>query len=148
MTQIEQIKLMNDTTILYLKSIGESTKRNKIINKILEDETCFFKITKEDAITILEDIGVSKNNIETIYSDLISIDTYYLLQNEGKLKENDNNIKIKYENYSSNTLFNNSNKDCIFAKSNKTTNFSKTNHKENIFKKFFKFLFNFFKNNV
>ena len=145
MIQFEQIKLMNDTTILYLESIGQNTKRNKIINKILEDDTCFFKITKEDAIIILEDIGISKSNIESIYSDLISIDNYYLLQNQGKIKENDKSIKIKYENYKDNILFNSSDKNYISEKLDNLNSISKIDYKESLFKKFLKFLFKFFK---
>ena len=145
MIQFEQIKLMNDTTILYLESIGQNTKRNKIINKILEDDTCFFKITKEDAIIILEDIGISKGNIESIYSNLISIDNYYLLQNQGKIKENDKSIKIKYENYKDNILFNSSDKNYISEKLDNLNSISKIDYKESLFKKFLKFLFKFFK---
>ena len=59
MIKIQQVKLMNETTILYLKKLGKSTKRNEIVNNILEDEACFFKINKNDAYIILKDIGVS-----------------------------------------------------------------------------------------
>ena len=72
MTQLEQIKLMNEIMILYLNKIGRNSERNEIIRKILNDENCFFKINKEDAYTILEDIGISKDKIELIYSELTS----------------------------------------------------------------------------
>ena len=68
MTQFQQLKLMNESMILYLQKIGNNTYRNEIIRKILKDDTCFFKLQKNDACIILRDIGVSKDKIDSIYS--------------------------------------------------------------------------------
>ena len=106
MTNIQQIKLMNETTILYLKKIGKNTRRNEIINKILEDESCFFKINKIDAYIILKDIGVSEKKLDEVYSELISKNNYYDLQNRGIIKKNDEDIIIRY-NENNNLTFNN-----------------------------------------
>lgn len=72
MTIIEELKLMNYTKIGYLKEHGKDYTRNKLIRELLKDETCFFKIEKEDAYLILQDIGVTNKNLDEIYSKLIS----------------------------------------------------------------------------
>ena len=48
MTKFEEIKLMNESTIIYLKKMGGDSTKNEIIKKILEDDACFFKIDKKD----------------------------------------------------------------------------------------------------
>lgn len=109
MTQLQEIKLMNETMIVYLKKIGQSSKRNEIISNILKDDACFFKINKDDAFMILEDVGISKDKINNIYLNLISSDTYYYLKEIGKINENDKNILVKYKNYNYNEIFQNKN---------------------------------------
>lgn len=109
MTQLQEIKLMNETMIVYLKKTGQSSKRNEIISNILKDDACFFKINKDDAFMILEDVGISKDKINNIYLNLISSDTYYYLKEIGKINENDKNILVKYKNYNYNELFQNKN---------------------------------------
>lgn len=98
MTKLKEIELMNETMIAYLEKLGISCERNIIIKQILKDEACFFKIEKEDAYMILKDVGVS-NNIEEIYASLISREEFYRLQQSGKIHENDDDLKIKYELY-------------------------------------------------
>lgn len=49
---IKELRLMNDTTILYLKNTKQDYRRNIIIGKILEDEACFFKMEQDDACII------------------------------------------------------------------------------------------------
>lgn len=73
MVGIKDLRLMNDTMITYLTKLGADTKRNEIIKKILEDDKCFFRMTKEDAYEILKDIGVSEEKIEEIYWSVASI---------------------------------------------------------------------------
>ena len=104
MTQLNEIKIMNDTMIVYLKKMGVNYQRNEIINKIFADDACFFKMPKEDALLILDTVGV-KDNIEEIYSDLVSRDIYYDLYQKGKINENDKELVIKYEIYDSANLF-------------------------------------------
>lgn len=107
MTSIQEIKLMNESMILYLRKLGKDSKRNEIISKILEDETCFFKIDKKNAYIILEDIGIAKDKVDSMYLNLISYDNYYELKNLGKIKEDDKNIIIKYKDYEHKDLFKN-----------------------------------------
>lgn len=71
--KLEDIKLMNFSMIKYLKSIGKSTERNEIITHILEDNEFLKKLSKEDVYIILKDVGVSDEKLETVYSNLVSI---------------------------------------------------------------------------
>ena len=104
MIHLNNIKIMNETMITYLKRIGRDSYRNETIKEILKDEACFFKMDKEDAYLILQDVGI-KENIDTIYSELISNDVFYDLYKRGKIKESDRELIIKYQIYDVNNLF-------------------------------------------
>lgn len=107
MTQLSELRLINDSNILYLKKINRSYKRNEIIKNILNDETCFFKMNKNDAYIILHDIGILDNQIDNIYQKLISSDEFYNLYKCKKIDLNDEEILIKYPIYNANELFKN-----------------------------------------
>lgn len=70
---LQDIRLINESMIKYLSNLGKSTRRNEIIKNILEDDYCFKKIDKNDAYIILEDIGISKEKISSVYLNLVSI---------------------------------------------------------------------------
>ena len=141
MTNIQQVKLMNETTILYLKKLGKSTKRNEIVNNILEDEACFFKLSKNDSYFILKDIGVSESKIDEVYSELISKSNYYDLQNRGIIKKNDEDIIIRYNENESVTFNNKKNTENM-----ENTNIAVVNKKENFIKSIINKIKNFFNN--
>lgn len=107
MTQLSELRLINDSNILYLKKINRSYKRNEIIKNILNDETCFFKMHKKDAYMILQDIGILDNQIDNIYQKLISSDEFYNLYKCKKIDLNDEEILIKYPIYNTDELFKN-----------------------------------------
>ena len=107
MTQLSELKLINDSNILYLKKINRSYERNEIIKKILSDETCFFKMDKDDAYMVLQDIGILDDQIDDVYKKLISSDEFYRLYQCNKIDLNDEEILIKYPIYDSDDLFNN-----------------------------------------
>ena len=44
--ELKEIRLMNESMIKYLESIGKNAQRNIIIKNILEDEKCFQKLDK------------------------------------------------------------------------------------------------------
>ena len=71
--KLDDIRLMNDSMIKYLESMGKSTERNEIVKHILEDDECIQKLSKEDMYIVLKDAGVSKDKIEVVYSNLVSI---------------------------------------------------------------------------
>lgn len=108
MTQLNEIKIMNDTMIVYLKKMGINYQRNEIIKRIFDDDACFFKMDKDDAFLILNDVGI-KDNIEETYAKLISNDVYYDLYKKGKIDKNDSNLVIKYKIYDTENLFKNKN---------------------------------------
>ena len=107
MTQLNELRLINDSNILYLKKINKNYKRNEIIKNILNDETCFFKMNKNDAYIILHDIGILDNQIDNIYQKLISYDEFYRLFKSKKIDLNDKDILIKYQIYNTNNSFEN-----------------------------------------
>lgn len=75
MITINDLRLMNDTLINYYKDYEPQNEKkllkHRIIQEILKTEKCFNKMSKEDAIKILNDIGISESNIESIYNDII-----------------------------------------------------------------------------
>lgn len=75
MITINDLRLMNDTLINYYKDYETQNEKkllkHRIIQEILKTEKCFNKMSKEDAIKILKDIGISESNIESIYNDII-----------------------------------------------------------------------------
>ena len=78
MTIIDELRLMNETTILQLDKRGIDSKRNEIIKLMLNDEKCFSKMKKSEAFDVLEDIGISKDRLRNVYQKLIwyKEDTY------------------------------------------------------------------------
>ena len=107
MTQLSELRLINDSNILYLKKINRSYKRNEIVKNILDDEACFFKMNKNDAYIILQDIGILSEQIDIIYQKLISSDEFYRLFKSKKIDLNDKDILIKYPIYDTDDLFKN-----------------------------------------
>lgn len=105
MNKLDELRLINESNILYLKRIGKSYRKNEIIKNILKDETCFFKMSKEDAYIILHDIDISNEQIDLIYKKLISYDEFFRLYKNKKLDLNDEEILIKYPIYNSEKLF-------------------------------------------
>ncbi len=107
MNQLSELRLINDSNIIYLKKINRSYKRNEIIKNILNDETCFFKMNKNDAYMILKDIGILDNQIDTIYQKLISSDEFYNLYNCKKIDLNDEELIIQYPIHNVDEIFEN-----------------------------------------
>lgn len=72
---LNNLKLMNDTLINYYsddKTRDEKKKlKHNIIKQVLNTERCFEKITKEEAIKILRDIGIAEDKLEIIYQEII-----------------------------------------------------------------------------
>ena len=107
MTQLNELKIINDSTIVYLKKLNRNYKRNEIIKHILDDDACFFKMNKNEAYIILQNIGISNEQIDSIYENLISSNEFYRLFKCNKIDLNDKEIIIKYPIYETNNLFNN-----------------------------------------
>lgn len=143
--QLEQIRLMNDATILYLEKMKINSERNILIKNILKDDACFFKLDKQDAYSILEDIGVEKNIIASVYLELISSKQYYYLQQTGKIEDSDEEIKIKYKKYNPMELFDNKDIKEQSNISNETKYISTQTKDKNIIKNIFSKIISWFK---
>lgn len=102
MTLMDELKVMNYSIIECLKVKGINVKKNELIKKILKDEACFFKMDKQEAFVVLKNLKVSDDMLEDTYNELTNKQKFYSLYNEGKINENDENLKIKYEIYNNN----------------------------------------------
>lgn len=75
MTTLNDLKIMNDTLINYYsderRKDEKKVLKHNIIKQVLNTERCFEKITKEEAINILKDLGISEDKLETIYNEVI-----------------------------------------------------------------------------
>ena len=108
MTQLNELRILNDSTILYLKKIKKEYNKNRIIKNILSDDACFFKMNREDAFQVLNNIGIVEAEIENVYKELISRKEFYRLIQYNKIDINDENLIIKYPLYDNNMPFNSS----------------------------------------
>lgn len=97
--QVEKNNEIQNFDMLQIRAMNDiyTNRRNIIIAKILKDDACFFKLEKDDAILILQDIGIPNDKIENVYKELTSSYKYYYLQEEGKLDEKEPGLKIKYK---------------------------------------------------
>ena len=105
MDVLKNLMIMNEATIIHKEELGEDSNENKKIKEILEDEACFFKLDKNIAFKVIEKIGIAREKVEEVYNEVISKRVFYKLINNGKLNENDDNLKIKYEVYKTENLF-------------------------------------------
>lgn len=105
MTQLNELRLINEANIQYLKKINENFKRNEIIKEILNDDACFFKMNKDEAYMLLSEIGILDEHIENIYQKLISTDEFYYLYKSKKIDLKDEEVLIKYPIYDVEEIF-------------------------------------------
>lgn len=62
------LELMNETNIEYKRKSGKDYSNDIKIQELLEDKEVFFKISKEKAYKILNELGI--NNIDEVYRKL------------------------------------------------------------------------------
>lgn len=105
MDEFKVVTVMNEAMLKLLKDKNLNYEENLKIQKFLEDEAFFFKITKENAYEILKSVGVRQESLDNTYKKLISPNIFYTLLNNGKLKADDKNLIIKYNIYNSDDLF-------------------------------------------
>lgn len=96
MNEFSVITIMNEATINVLKSKKVDCSINLKIKEYLKDEDLFFRVSPQRAYEILSAVGVKKEQLENTYKKLVSQKTFYELLNKGKIKEDDNNIIIRY----------------------------------------------------
>lgn len=78
---IEKLKDLNNKLIKYYQNNEEKLKRQILIQKLLNEKGCFFKMKIETAYSILKDLNIPKDDIEKIYLELIDIKYYEELNN-------------------------------------------------------------------
>ena len=105
MNEFRIIKIKNETTLEILKENKADYALNEKIQNYLQDEAIFFKISKQNAMKILEAVGVKKEELERTYQKLIEAQIYYELVKRGKIKPEDKNVVIKYKNYDYKDMF-------------------------------------------
>lgn len=66
------IKVMNEAMIRLKKSKNKNSMINEKIKEDLQDKDIFYKISKEDAINILINVGVANDKLEETYQKLIN----------------------------------------------------------------------------
>ena len=99
MDEFKVIEIMNEAMLETKKEKNQDYKENQRIQELLKDEAYFFKIDKSNSIEILKNVGVKEDKIEELYKKLTSPKVYYDLLQQGKIKENDEKLVIKYDTY-------------------------------------------------
>ena len=99
------VNVMNEAMIKLLKTKNENFEKNLKIQKLLKDEAIFFKISKEKAFSILQNVGVKPEQLEEVYKKLTTPNKFYELLNYGKIRVDDVNLVVKYDTYNKDNLF-------------------------------------------
>lgn len=105
MDEFKVIAVMNEAMLKLLKDKKANYDINLKIKEVLKDEAIFFKIKKESACNILQNVGIKAEQIENVYEKLISPMIFYDLLHRGKINAEDKNLIIKYKIYSNDDLF-------------------------------------------
>lgn len=100
MDEFKVIAVMNEAMLKLLKDKNANYEKNLKIEEYLKDEA-IFKISKLNALKILQNVGVKQDKLEDTYKKLISSNVFYDLLNRGKIKADDENLIIKYKVYRS-----------------------------------------------
>lgn len=105
MNEFKVIVVMNEAMLKTLKDKNANCEENLKIQKHLEDEAFFFKISKSEAYKVLQNVGVRQASLEDVYKKLTSPNIFYNLLNQGKIIATDVNLTIKYDTFNPDDLF-------------------------------------------
>ncbi|MDD6223577.1 MAG: hypothetical protein PUB18_01070 [bacterium] len=84
MSSIEKIEFLLKNKIASITDDSDYEKC-EVIKGLLSDPNCFFKISFETAIGIMNFLGVEENEILNLYSDLTSPDNYVKSFPKGRI---------------------------------------------------------------
>ena len=70
---IEKLQMINSKLIQLNENNEINLKKYKLIEKILNDDKCFFKMNIESAYSILRDLEIPESDLKTVYMNLIDI---------------------------------------------------------------------------
>ncbi len=96
---IKELQLMNQTRLNYNKSQKCDYSNNEVVAKILNDEACFFKMSKSDALKILSICGVSSDIASQMYEKLTNFDAFNALVSADKIHFDDSELLFAYDKY-------------------------------------------------
>lgn len=68
---IKKLRELNKNLINKYQDDDDKLKKQLLIEKLLKDDLCFFKIKLETAYSMLSDLGFESNDIDNIYLELI-----------------------------------------------------------------------------
>ncbi len=68
---LEKLRLCNEKLIQYYENDEENLKKQKLIQKILSDSQCFFRMNIQYAYAILRDLQIKEEDLKQIYLELI-----------------------------------------------------------------------------
>lgn len=90
------IKVMNKATLKVLKNQNKDYSKNEKICSLLEDESFFYKVTKEASLAVLNQVGVNTEMLDITYKKLVNKINFDKLVNQGKIDINDENLVVKF----------------------------------------------------
>lgn len=73
---IKKLKALNKKLINYYKDDNANLRKQLLIQKLLEEPECFFKMKIETAYALLKDLNIVEEDIKKIYLELIDIKNY------------------------------------------------------------------------
>ena len=68
---VEVLRKLNNDLIKLNANNEENLKKYKLIQEILSDDKCFFKMEIEYAYSILRDLGIEEKDLKNVYMKLI-----------------------------------------------------------------------------
>ncbi len=97
MNEFYLIVVMNETEIELAKTKNKNCEKNLKIQKYLEDEAFFFKVSSSKAYEVLQDVGIKQEKLKEVYRKLISPKMFYDLVESKKINPEDENLVVKYK---------------------------------------------------
>ncbi|MCM1370832.1 MAG: hypothetical protein NC181_02950 [Clostridium sp.] len=73
---IEDLRLICSKLVSLNKNNEGNLRKYELIQEILTDNKCFFKIDIKYAYSILRDLGIQEESIKDYYTELIDIKNY------------------------------------------------------------------------
>ena len=73
---IEELKTINETLLLNNQNNPTNLKKYQLIKQILNNPNCFFKIDIKYAYSILKDLQINEDKIESTYLELINYNNF------------------------------------------------------------------------
>ena len=141
MNKIDELRIINDSNMLYLKRLNLDYTRNTILKNILDDDACFFKMSKEDAYSVLKDLNIVDDELEKTYQELISNKEFNKLVSNGIINIDDKELVIYYPIYDEKDIF----KDKTKINNENKNNIDIIQYNDSVLKKIIKRIKNFFR---